>query len=783
MRYLISEDRLEYLRRISVGVSALLLVALLAWLTLSSRHAEHAQREARALEVRTLSVLRSTDQVLRAAQNAETAQRGFLLTHDPAFLQPLEAGRLILPAALARLRDLTFADSDATALVNRIEELATMQMAQLERSIELQRRGLLSSADQQATLRNGKQTMDSLRRELSSLERAKLTELGRSQEEAQHYEQLAGQWRTMLTVFTLILAVLCGAAVMGQLRARRDAREQAIRARSENILELGRHLVQSIIDSSQNPIFVKTRKGEVLFANAAFKQIVPTPFAELHGVPLPPSEDPAEAQALAEADVAALERGAGSCVELRLRVDGELRWFRVEKNPWLRDGRINGVIGIVRDVNETKAREVDLEQRVAARTAQLESALKTLQREMAEREAAQESLRQFQKIESLGQLTGGIAHDFNNMLAVVIGSLDTLRRKLSAEEARTFAPLIETALAGATSAADLTARLLAFARQQKLKPRKVELNALISRTQTLLARSLGKNIDVMLDLDPAAGWVEVDNSQLESALVNLAVNARDAMPTGGRLSIATRRRGTEVEIMVGDTGQGMSSEQLERVFDPFFTTKEVGMGTGLGLSQVHGFVAQSGGRITIQSTPGVGTTVCIDLPACDPPKSEAKPDLEHADREVRGELVLLVEDEALVRLSAQASLTALGYRVIVAADGYQALRLLSENPAIAALLTDISMPGMDGRDLADAALLMRPDLAVVLTTGHGSKTSGSAGLLVLPKPYLLDDLAAVLAEALSNADAREQAVALANSPKHGGKTSQTSPESEEPSPV
>lgn len=778
-----SDDRIDGLRRIALGIAAALLLALLAWLTLSSRQSEHAEHAAQAQEVLTLSVLRAAAQVLSTAQDAETGTRGFLLTGDPAFLQPLNAARSQQPAAIARLRELTESDADAAAKVTRIEELALASMAQLERSVAMLRQERLDQANRLDQLRDGKQAMDQLRAELAALERLKQLELLESRNQAQHATTLAGRWRALLTAFTLVLGLLCGMAVRGQLRARQQAREQAIRARSETILEAGRHLLQSIIDSSGNLIFVKTRQGEVLFANAAFTKAVPTPFPMLRGVPLPPTDEPGEAEALAAADRAALERGEQSAVDLRLTVDGERRWYRVEKNPWVRDGKIIGVIGIVRDISVTKSREASLERRVAARTAELENALASVQREMAEREAVQESLRQFQKIESLGQLTGGIAHDFNNMLAVVIASLDTLRQQLPAMDARNIAPLIETALAGATSAADLTARLLAFARQQRLKPRRVELNMLISRTQRLLARSLGKNIEVMLDLDPAAGWVEVDNSQLESALVNMAVNARDAMPTGGRLTIATRRRGAEIEIMVDDNGEGMSSEQLQRVFDPFFTTKDIGMGTGLGLSQVHGFVAQSGGRITIQSTPNVGTSVCIVLPACDAPESAEAGDAKQMVREVKGELVLLVEDEALVRLSAQASLTALGYRVIAAAEGYEALRLLSENPQIAALLTDISMPGMNGRDLAEAALLLRPDLAVVLTTGHGSDTGSETGILVLPKPYLLEDLAAVLAEALANAGAREQAVALANSRKHGGKKSQPSPEPEAPSPV
>ena len=772
---MVFEYRFELLRRIGIGVMAGLLFALLAWLTLSSRQAEHAQQAAQAQEVQTLSILRATDAVLKAAQDAETGQRGFILTGDRMFLQPLDAARRSQPRAIAHLRDLTLNEPEPAASAKRIEELALTRMAQVDRSLALVAQGQLDQARSLSYLRDSKQTMDSLRTAISELELAKQAELVRTREDALHYRKLAGRWRALLTVFTVVLGLLCGAAVLGQLRTRRQAREQAIVARSETILKAGRHLLQSIIDSSENLIFVKTRRGEVLFANTAFTSVIPTPFPDLYGVPLPPTDDPQEAEALAAADRAALERGERNAVDLRLTVGGKRCWYRVEKNPWVRDGKIIGVIGIVRDISDTKQREAGLEQRVAARTTELESALTTLQREMAEREAAQETLRQLQKIESLGQLTGGIAHDFNNMLAVVISSLDTARHKLADGDVEPIVPLVETALAGATSAADLTGRLLAFARRQKLSPAKVEINALVERTRTLLARSLGSSIEVKLELDPAAGWVEVDNSQLENALINLAVNARDAMPHGGRLTIASSGQAGKVKVTVTDTGEGMTSEQLAQVFDPFFTTKPVGLGTGLGLSQVHGFVAQSGGQIEIQSEPGKGTKVTIELPACDPPTQHTQSATDFTATPGCGEQVLVAEDEALVRLSAKASLQALGYQVLTAADGYAALALIEQHPDIDVLLTDVSMPGMDGRDLAHAAQLLRPDIAVVLTTGHELPGAAADGMPVLVKPYLLDQLASAITQALASVDQREPAAASLNSTGDGGPETQAVP--------
>lgn len=763
---LVSEDRLEQLRRILVAVFAALLIALLVWLTLSSHQAEQSRRAAQAQEIRTLTTLRATDRVLRTMQNAETGQRGYLLTGDRAFLQPLRAAQADLPDALGVLRELALDDGTASGRVKRIEELCSSQMRQLERGLALFEKGQLARSGVTAGLQTGKQTMDTLRVELAGLESQMQMALTQSQALARHHEDLAAHWRTLLTAFTVVLGMLFAAAAVGMLRARSDAREQKIRARSDMILEAGRHLLQSIIDSSQNAIFVKTRRGEILFANTEFRRIVGQPLEDLYGVPVPPTEDPECAARLAKADHDALERGERSEVDLLLEVEGKTVWYRAEKNPWVRDGKIIGVIGITRNISEDKNRETELEQRVAERTAELEDALESVRREMTEREAAQESLRQLQKIESLGQLTGGIAHDFNNMIAVVVSSLDTVRRQLPGIAPDALATLIETALAGANSAADLTARLLAFARQQQLRPSPVEINELAVRTRLLLDRTFDKRIQISLDLDPAAGWVEVDDSQLENALINLAVNARDAMPNGGRLSISTRRRGPEVEILVSDTGEGMTPDQLSRVFDPFFTTKQIGMGTGLGLSQVHGFVNQSGGRIAIQSSVNQGTIVCIDLPACEPPAEEAVSRVETKVCSGHGELVLLVEDEALVRLSTQASLQALGYRVVSASNGYDALTLLEDDPEIAVMITDVSMPTMDGRDLAKAAQLLRPDLAVLLTTGLEQGRQGGDDLPVLAKPYLLDELAAMISALLGRSQ-REQAGGVGNSPNHG----------------
>lgn len=744
LSFLFRKDRT---RKLATGIAALVLIALLGWMSWSEGEAEHARSEASLRAAHTVNVLLATDAVLRAMQNAETGQRGFLLTRDPGFLEPFNAGRAALSGALERLHDLTDADPAQKAHAALIEQLATTRLGQIERGIQSPP-GPSSSPALVQFMRGGKRTMDDLRAELARIEAGERGALAQRQALAKQAEAHATRWRGLITFFALALCALCGLAFLGMFRAWRESRQHRLLAASHLVLAKGRHLLQSIIDASGDAIFIKDRTGHVLFANARLQELVGKPVAELHGIPLPPARDVHEAELLAEADHAVLEHGVRGSVELHLEAGGQMRVFQADKIPWMRGGVTKGVIGIVRDITEIRTREAELEHRVEARTRQLESALKSVQREMAEREAAEEAIRQMQKIESLGHMTGGIAHDFNNMLSVITNSLDTARKRLPIDPA-SIAPLLESALAGAERASTLTARLLAFARQQTLEPVLVEVNGQVGRTAELLERTLDSTIELQLDLDPEAGWTEVDQGQLESALVNLSVNARDAMPQGGRLTISTRRFGEEVEIAVTDTGTGMSPEALTHAFEPFFTTKEVGKGTGLGLSQVHGFVMQSGGRIALDSRPDCGTTVRLYLPARPQPASERPCDIQHHPREGHGETVLLVEDEALVRVSAQASLEALGYNVTAVASGHEALAALKRDQTIALLITDIAMPGMNGRDLAEAARQLRPEIAVLLTTGYEPhRPDGSNPVPVLIKPYMLDELASAIDSAL-----------------------------------
>jgi signal transduction histidine kinase len=346
------------------------------------------------------------------------------------------------------------------------------------------------------------------------------------------------------------------------------------------------------------------------------------------------------------------------------------------------------------------------------------------------RELAEQALRQSQKMEAVGQLTGGVAHDFNNLLTIIIGNLGIAKRGVV--EARAERAL-DNALVGAERAAQLTQRLLAFSRRQPLNPRVIDINKLITSISDLLARTLGENVE--LETISGAGlWkAEVDASELESTLLNLALNARDAMPQGGKLTIETSNAylddeycrqhddvvpGQYILVAITDNGGGMSAETIDRAFEPFFTTKEAGKGTGLGLSQVYGFMKQSGGHVKIYSEPGEGTTIKLYLPRRDGDEAGISADDQAGLDRGRGETILIVEDDDGVRQYASEILRDLNYQIIEAKDSAAALRLLDAKKEFDLMLTDVVLPGKNGRELADEVERRRPGTKVIFMTGY-----------------------------------------------------------------
>jgi PAS domain S-box-containing protein len=383
--------------------------------------------------------------------------------------------------------------------------------------------------------------------------------------------------------------------------------------------------------------------------------------------------------------------------------------------------------------------------------------------DVTEKKRIESTLYQVQKMEAVGQLTGGVAHDFNNLLTVIGGNLDMLRLRLKSGDSDLLR-LVDGALRGAKRASTLTQRLLAFSRRQPLDPKPINPNRLVSGMSEMLGRTLGETIAIETVLGGGAWWVEVDENQLENTLLNLAVNARDAMPNGGKLTIETANTyldesyalanedvisGQYVMIAVSDTGTGMSGEVIAKAFEPFFTTKTTGHGTGLGLSQVYGFIKQSGGHVKIYSEVGHGTTIKLYLPrlaSVDIPDLAAEPP--RAAAALSGKTILVVEDDDDVRAFAADILTELGHRVLAAADGAAALRLVEDNPDIDLLFTDVGLPPPhNGRTLSEAILKLRPGLRVLFTTGYARNAIVhhgrlDAGVDLIVKPYTQADLAA-----------------------------------------
>jgi len=392
---------------------------------------------------------------------------------------------------------------------------------------------------------------------------------------------------------------------------------------------------------------------------------------------------------------------------------------------------------------------------LADRAEALAQANELLGEQIEQRAKAEDQLRQSQKMQALGQLTGGIAHDFNNLLTVIQGSADMLCRPELPEAKRTrFAKAIVQA---AENAAALTSQLLAFARRQPLKPERIEVNTLVAEMKDLIDRTMGERIEVVTTLHGGGCTVEVDKAQLQSAILNVASNARDAMPDGGRLTLRTRDVEHDGRLMIAldviDTGEGMDADTLDRVFEPFFTTKGTGKGTGLGLSQVYGFASQSGGEVLASSEPGKGTMVTLMLPCTEIAEAAAALDSTLAAAEPvaqRSASILVVEDNENVGAFAEQLLSELGHKVTRASTGEEALELARSRP-FDLVFSDVVMPGMGGLKLADMLAAEKPDLPVVLATGYSQEISetGSGGRPVILKPYRLATLSEALAAALS----------------------------------
>jgi PAS domain S-box-containing protein len=515
-------------------------------------------------------------------------------------------------------------------------------------------------------------------------------------------------------------------------------------------LESADHSYRVLIEQIQEGAVTLGEDGTVFYCNRRLASMLGIPQERLIGQTLKPFVLPEDMAAFAQLLEEAKRVSARGEITL-CTVNGAQFPAYISLNILQRGDDVALLCGVLTDLTEQQFHLRELAEANARMLA-----------EIAERERVEEALRQSQKMEAVGQLTGGLAHDFNNLLTGISGSLELLQARVAQGRIKDLDRYITVAQGAAKRAAALTHRLLAFSRRQTLDPKPTDMNRLVAGMEELIRRTMGPEIVV----EPIASgglWVTlIDPSQLENALLNLCINARDAMLGGGRLTIETGNRwlddraarerelppGQYVTLCVSDNGTGMPPEVIERAFDPFFTTKPIGMGTGLGLSMIYGFARQSGGQVRIYSEVGQGTMVCLYLPrhsgAADDP--DARDEIAGASRASYNETVLVVDDEPTVRTLVTEVLEEFGYTAIEAADGAAGLKVLQSNARIDLLISDVGLPGMNGRQLADAARIVRPDLKVLFITGYAENAVLSHGHLepgmhVLTKPFAMDALA------------------------------------------
>ncbi|AIR91091.1 hybrid sensor histidine kinase/response regulator [Pseudomonas cremoricolorata] len=533
-------------------------------------------------------------------------------------------------------------------------------------------------------------------------------------------------------------------------------------------------LLRTFTSAVPGVVYAKDLQGRMLVANHGTTELIGKPPSFYLGkTDLDFLEDKQQALQIMQTDQRIMRAGKAEQIEEQVDMpDGSAATWLSVKAPLRNDeGEIIGLIGSSMDVTARKNAEAALQELNRSLESRVSQAV-------AEREAAQAALRQAQKMEAVGQLTGGIAHDFNNLLAGITGSLDLIKLRLSQGRQADVERYVGVAQGAAQRAAALTHRLLAFSRRQTLQPVHTDINGLILDLEELIRRTVGPSITVKVELSPSTDTCLVDPAQVENALINLCINARDALLGGGCMTISTTSQwlehgpdldpelapGRYLSICVADDGIGMSPEVLAKAFEPFFTTKEVGAGTGLGLSMIYGFAKQSGGQVRIESHPGQGTRVSLQLPshavsvALDERSEVSVPSpVAHA-----GETVLVVDDEPSVRLFVTELLSSQGYLVLEAADGQAGLQLLQSDMRIDLLVTDIGLPGtLDGRQMADAGRQLRPALPVLYMTGFAEphvlhdcpQDQGSA---VLIKPFALERLVASVSQLLGKSAGEQQ---------------------------
>ena len=711
---------------LAIAPTAVLLIASAFLIFVSS----HRLRTSRDLVVHTHEVIGTARLLFSAIQDAEAGERGYVISQQPEYLEPYRDAAGRIPALASRLRELT---RENPAQQKRLAELSHEiddKLAALARTIEALDRSGFEAARAELMTETGREAMLAIRRSIDAMiadEQALLATRTATADET--------EWRTLMVSIATMLAALIALAMTQLLLVRRN--RQLRRAEADAALKAG--LLQATLDHTREGIAAWDAGGRLQAFNQRF-------FEQLE-LPLALAKQGVRLDAVLARDA---ERAGGML---------EAAHARAAEQPPGEDAMFHGRIG---------QRAIEVGAHPTGDGGFLFSSLDVTRRAQAEEVAAQA-----QKMEAIGHLTGGIAHDFNNLLQIIRSNLDLLAPRVAADAKA--ADRVKKAIAGTERAARLTRQLLAFARRQPLEPRVINLGRMMTEMTDLLRRTLGEHIEVETKIEAGLWNTLADPTQIENALLNLAINARDAMPDGGKLTIelanvsldetyAARQAdvaaGPYVMLAVTDTGVGMGPEVKAHAFEPFFTTKPEGQGTGLGLPQVYGFVRQSGGHIRMSSEVGRGTSVQIYLPRAERASEWAGGEtLEPV--EGGSETILVVEDDAEVRAGAVDALTHLGYRVLQAENADQALDLLRSSAAIDLLFTDVVMPGsVKATELARRAKKLFPRIAVLFTSGYTEaaaldERAFDATAQLLGKPYRRDDLArkirAVLAAATGQA--------------------------------
>jgi signal transduction histidine kinase/CHASE3 domain sensor protein/CheY-like chemotaxis protein len=709
----------------AVLIGFLLLMGALTWDGFS------AARDARQWTEHTYQVLTKLRELGIALRDAETGQRGFLLTGDDGYLAPYEAALNGISIVQGELQQLT---ADNPAQQDRLRALAPVlqrRLQQLAQTIQLRRDSGLEAATGLLRTNAGRATMQEIETILDTMTAEEQSLLARRQDAAERRSDRVRQLAFGGAAFA-ILALLWAARLLNQAWARSNAAEANQRALA------GRLRVS--LDSLSQGVAVFGPAFRLRHWNECFQIL-------LH---LPPGLVREETPYAAFVDVTAGDRGEF------LETEDQVRHGQQKTNEPIVYERVHAD-GRLLEIRRTPTPDDGFVLTVS---------------DMTKRAQSEAVLRESQKMQAIGQLTGGIAHDFNNLLTVIMGNLELARAKLPPKDP--IVAQIDRSLWAAQRGGTLTGQLLAFARKQPLAPAPIDLSATLPELVPLLRRTLGETIEVRF-VDAAGLWPAMaDSAQLESAVLNLALNARDAMPGGGRLTIELANKvldeeyarrhaevtpGDYVMVAVSDTGHGMTPEVAARVFEPFFTTKTEGRGTGLGLAMVFGFVKQSGGHVKVYSEPGLGTSVKIYLPrAIGGQVPNMQRSLVPAELPRGSATILLVEDEAAVREIAAAVLHGLGYRVLEAQDGDEALRVFGAHAAeVELLLTDVVLPGkVRGRELGERITAVRPDIKVLYMSGYTENSVVHHGRLddgvqLLGKPFKREQLARKVADLLGEA--------------------------------